>query len=412
MHKVVPLIAEEIAGNAGWQVVEMRREKTRIHFSCRYLDHVQFDFWIMPDDGHEACLAATGTFRLGYRSDRFEALENNLLKKVYRCLVRAEEADGPLDFELPEDVRRGDETEGPALIYADDQFEIRVTLDCNERCIFCNSDLIAQNMADGRDAAMELLDRVSHTAARKLVVTGGEPLLVPWLPELITHARNVGFGYIVVQSNGVGLARPQELERLRQAAPDEVLISIHGSNEEIVGSITGRPDLFARKMAGYRASLDSPWKTSVSFVLCKQNLRDMPATMELLAAQPSKPFIVSASYVSPAGRARLNWQEVVPRMSEAAPYLLEGLRRARNLGMRVEMPEYCGIPTCVEPLLREFAEPCLPDRLLGVPEDKALVARCHSCPWRARCSGIFRAYLELFGDSEFALEDGSAQRDL
>ena len=71
------------------------------------------------------------------------------------------------------------------------------------------------------------------------------------------------------------------------------------------------------------------------------------------------------------------------------------------MGLNVVHSEYCGIPTCVAPGLREFAEPHTDDRPMHVPQDKAKLSRCNKCEWDSRCSGIFKRYLELYGDKEF-----------
>jgi MoaA/NifB/PqqE/SkfB family radical SAM enzyme len=290
--------------------------------------------------------------------------------------------------------------EKPGLIYGSDQFEVRVTLACNVQCLFCNSWGQAENLVRDREEAFELAAKARALGARKLVVTGGEPLLVPWAPELLAWGRTAGFSMIVLQTNGILLAEEAVMARLEQAPPDEVLISLHGSNPEVAGLVTGHPHLFFKQVAGLRAALARLPRVMVNFVLCRQNLGDVEPMIDFLAGLSPRPALCAFSCVAPFGLAWANNSETIPTFEEAAPALLAALRRARNAGLAVVHSEYCGIPTCVAPGLREFAEPWDLSRPLHVPPDKTLLAHCGECAWRPRCTGVFRRYLELYGAPE------------
>jgi len=285
---------------------------------------------------------------------------------------------------------------GPALIFGTDQLEIRVTLACNEHCVFCNSWHGADNLATDLPAAVVLLAQARARGTRKLVISGGEPLLVPWLPDLAREARTLGFAYICLQTNAILAVGAWDL--LEATAPDEILVSAHGSTEKVLAAVTRRPELAAAHMDGLLRLLASDFRVVVNFVVCRQNLADLPRFVRFLAKQPKRPFLLSLSFVAPTGLAWDNRVETIPRYSEAAPAVLSALRLARSLGLHGVLPEYCGIPTCVLPELREFADSADASRPVHVPPDKTLVARCEPCPWKPRCSGIFRRYVEMFGD--------------
>lgn len=397
----VRTVVEQAASAAGWTVEAVTAEGSRLLFTCRRGESPPFVLWLKPDrGGDEPCLAANGVLRMGYRGQSLSEQENLLLKRVLAALEAVQSEGAPLDFAGPEE---GDEPEKPlSLMYSGWQFELRVTLACNEQCIFCNSHNVAENLARNRSQALTMVRQARDAGAVKLVITGGEPLLVPWLPDLARRAREVGYEYLVVQTNGVLLAGDSGFRLLEETAPDEVLVSIHGSNRETVAAITGRGDLFDSKVEGYRRALNGNWHTSVSYVLCRQNMHDAESFVRFLAGFHKRPFLVSYSCVAPSGRAAAEGKATVPRMRDAAPVMLAALRLGAKLGLNVVLTEYCGIPTCVEPRLRDFLEPFDPDRSPGVPPDKTMVDRCASCDWKYRCSGIFRNYLKLYPDHEFA----------
>jgi MoaA/NifB/PqqE/SkfB family radical SAM enzyme len=296
-------------------------------------------------------------------------------------------------------------TEGPVLLYGSDQLEIRVTLACNERCVFCNSPGDVANAAMALESALELARDARAQGAAKLVLTGGEPLLVPWLPELVAEARALGYTRVCLQTNGVLLGEvllgdEERAAGLRGMALDEILVSVHGADRETVGRITGRPDMYEALLRGLHAALAMRCRAMLNFVVCRQNLEGMGAFVRFVAGLPRVPDLTAFSFVAPNGRAWDNRVEVIPRMSDAAPRLLAALRLASSLALPVVHSEYCGIPTCLEPGLREFAEPCTDDRPMHVPPDKTKLPGCDRCAWSLRCSGVFRRYLELHGSGE------------
>ena len=358
-------------------------EGDRLVFVCSGPSGASLLFWLMPFRENEPCFRAGRSFVLGYRDELSpDALQ--FLERLGEELSLAEAGGEELEFETLE--RRRD---GPSLIYGSDQVELRVTLNCQERCVFCNSWGMAENLAETRAEAGRLLEEARKAGARKLVVSGGEPLLVRWVPELLADAREAGIEYITLQTNGVLLDDPRAQAALARAEPDDILVSLHGCTEEVVGDITGKPELFERKLAGLEATLKAGRTVDLNFVVCRRNLDHLDEFVRFAAALDPEPHLVAFSFVAPSGLAWDNRDEVIPSVAAAAPRLLAGLQLARKLKLRVVHSEHCGIPTCVEPLLRQFAEPVTDERPMHVPPDKVKLDRCRPCTWDRRCSGIF-----------------------
>jgi MoaA/NifB/PqqE/SkfB family radical SAM enzyme len=91
---------------------------------------------------------------------------------------------------------------------------------CNERCVHCYAD-----SAPEVDAALDrqTCERVIREAARAgfqyLQLTGGDPLLCAFLPDLARVGREAGFGGIEVYTNGLALS-DSKLESLAEHGVD------------------------------------------------------------------------------------------------------------------------------------------------------------------------------------------------
>lgn len=132
-----------------------------------------------------------------------------------------------------------------------DYLRVSVTDHCNFRCVYCMPEdgmpwIPKENLLT--QAEMVRLIRIaSEIGMRKIRLTGGEPLLVTWLPDLIGEIRAIpAIREISVTTNGY-LMQPLAA-KLKAAGLDRANISLD----------TLRPDRF--RQAARRGSFDSVWK--------------------------------------------------------------------------------------------------------------------------------------------------------
>jgi hypothetical protein len=235
------------------------------------------------------------------------------------------------------------------------------------------------------------------------VVSGGEPTVLPWLPEYLAAAGGLGFQRIVLQTNGSRLASGALLESLKRVPALELLVSLPASNQSLLERLAGPHASLQAIVDGIRRAVDSGIAVEVNHVVCKPGLQDVGNIAPFLRrefAQGVQRLIYS--FIAPTGRAAGAGADLVPRYSDAASPVVAALRAARDLGFLARMPEYCGIPACINPGLHEFAEPQRHSESLEVPAGKFKFAHCPTCRLNARCSGVFGRYIDLFGRAEFS----------
>ena len=162
---------------------------------------------------------------------------------------------------------------------------IRVTENCNSRCITCNA-----WKKDSRDelTTEEVKDAFRQlwgVGVKNLIFVGGEPLLRSDIGDLIKEASRIGFENIIVVTNGL-LLEKKSVE-LVNSGVTHVTVSIDGfgsSNDEIRG-IPGSYEISIRgikavqdamKEAGRRVEI-----TILTTILLKNNFRDVPKLIEV-----------------------------------------------------------------------------------------------------------------------------------
>lgn len=104
-----------------------------------------------------------------------------------------------------------------------------VTTRCNLSCGICYADLYSEpdNTLDGY---CDLLDRLAKFGLRKVAFTGGDPLIIRSLPQIVAHAKRLGLR-TAVTTNGK-LLTAELIEALSESL-DELTLPFEGASEEV-----------------------------------------------------------------------------------------------------------------------------------------------------------------------------------
>lgn len=108
---------------------------------------------------------------------------------------------------------------------------VEPTNGCNLRCVFCeNSSSGRKPVFLGLAEATKILTDAYDAGAREVgFYLTGEPLLNPQLPGMVAAAKNLGYAYIYLTSNGV-LATPERIAELVAKGLDSVKFSINAGD--------------------------------------------------------------------------------------------------------------------------------------------------------------------------------------
>ncbi|HIE29659.1 TPA: radical SAM protein, partial [Candidatus Poribacteria bacterium] len=122
--------------------------------------------------------------------------------------------------------------------------------------------------------------------------TGGEPMILPRLVEIVEYAADIGIPICII-TNGQN-ASFDKLESLADAGVKELLLSIQGTRE-IHDKLVGKEGAFDQilKLIENLDKLQIPWR--VNTVLTKWNAETLPALTEQLCKFPNPPE--NANYI-------------------------------------------------------------------------------------------------------------------
>lgn len=117
---------------------------------------------------------------------------------------------------------------------------LEITGKCNLSCPFCFAD-----GGKGKDMPFEYakacIDDIYAKGRRYLHFGGGEPTVHPDIAELISHAKNTGFEYIQLNTNGLRLAEDPAFAKIcKSAGADCAFLQFDGTNDGIWQKTRGR----------------------------------------------------------------------------------------------------------------------------------------------------------------------------
>jgi MoaA/NifB/PqqE/SkfB family radical SAM enzyme len=136
--------------------------------------------------------------------------------------------------------------------------KIELTALCNFSCTFCARAKRLREVGQiDRGFFEEILVDLLQAGVEELgLFYLGESFLVPWLPEAIAYAKNLGFPYVFLTTNG-SLSTPEKVEACMEAGLDSLKFSLNYSDPEHFASITRKPEA---KYSEIVSNLKNAWR--------------------------------------------------------------------------------------------------------------------------------------------------------
>lgn len=297
------------------------------------------------------------------------------------------------------------------ILYQPHTISIHMTDICNSRCKFC-SEASHEHTHDliRKEDILKFLKHQDTNIWTALNIHGGEPTLSPSLIEVIQSAYEFGYRSVILQTNAHRIGAEQEFARKLDAAGISLYnIGFHGSNREIMDSLTGTGS-FERSIKGIRtiAGLKKPIRITV--VVCNQNYKDLPSIVSLAASEGISHINISA--MQTGGSAVKSLDFLLVSYTEAKPYIAEAVAAADSLKLKVTLE---GFPLCALWGIERYQVDWTAQRLKllyrkMVIDDynkfltetiRAYGAPCEECTKRETCTGVYKEYASKYGWDEF-----------
>jgi len=160
---------------------------------------------------------------------------------------------------------------------------IKPTLACNGGCEYC--DLRRELFSSKKNYSLplekweEILSESKKLGAKKVSISGGEPLLYPQLPQLVKFAKKKGF-FVNINSNG-SLFTSQKATQLSEAKLDSVTISLPSKNKKTLDKIKKISGLYKKIMDSINHLKKNKIKVYLQTIISKDNYFELDQILKL-----------------------------------------------------------------------------------------------------------------------------------
>ena len=212
--------------------------------------------------------------------------------------------------------------------------DLRISLidECNFRCTYCMpAELFGHSYAFLPKEELLSFEEILRTATlfarlgvRKIKLTGGEPLLRPWIPELVARLREIpGIEDLGLITNG---HRLQALaRRLRSAGLNRITVSLDALDGDLFSRITGGRGRVATVIKGIEAAANAGFDPVKINVVVQRGVNE-EQILPILQRFRHAPYIVRFIEFMDAGN-RNGWRmdsvvpasEIVERITDRFP---------------------------------------------------------------------------------------------
>lgn len=207
---------------------------------------------------------------------------------------------------------------------------VRLTYDCNDRCIFClDSHTHDGTNRDREEVRAQILDG-KRKGAQRLILSGGEPTIHPDFVKFVKLGNLAGYRKVQTVTNGRMFAYPDFLKRSLDAGLSEITFSIHGPNARVHDALVGTKGAFEQEVTGLKNALaDGRPIINIDVCVNKGNVKVLPDILKTFVAMGVREY--DLLHVIPFGRAYTEGKETLfYDLEEMRPFLLKAFEYSKR----------------------------------------------------------------------------------
>ncbi|MBT3407170.1 radical SAM protein, partial [Candidatus Woesearchaeota archaeon] len=285
--------------------------------------------------------------------------------------------------------------------------DIKTGYVCNNNCLFC---VQAHNKKYGNRSTTEIikyLKGAKNNNCAGVVFTGGEVTIRNDLLELIKYAKKLKFKRIQLQTNARILSSKKLCEKLIAAGVNEFSPALHGHTAKLHDSLTRVKGSFNQTVKAIKNLRELNQYILTNSVVVKPNYKYLPELANLFVKLKVNQF--QFAFMHAIGNARDNFDEMMPKISLAAPYIKKGLQIGidNNINAMAEAMPFCTMKR-YEKYCSEFYIPKTEVRSINgcdlkhektrKENNKLKFPKCKVCKYDNICEGPWKEYPEKKGN--------------
>lgn len=290
---------------------------------------------------------------------------------------------------------------------------------CNNNCAMCTTKPKAKNYSDRKtEEIIKDLIKGREKQYKKVEFTGGEPTIRPDILDLIIKAKHLNYEQIALSTNARMFSYDSFCRKIIKAGLNRVTSTLSAHNSRLGQAVSRTPDSFEQTVQGIKNILKYHYVgVSVNTVLMRVNYKYLYQIGDFIHDLGVQLWHVLDLIPDGYGKDFYNI------FSVKATDLSESFDKLKDLIKKFDRITFFDFPLCIfSPFLRENKKICLittkrrtiigeqigytAERFkkskAGFYKDihKRRIKICQRCKFVKDCGGIWRNYLDLYGEQE------------
>lgn len=221
------------------------------------------------------------------------------------------------------------------------ELTIEITQQCPNECLHCSSKSSWGSMnAIEPDQIIAFAKEAKSLGLCEIALSGGEPVAHPYFSRIVSDLQSIGL-YVVLYTTGIrqiDSKRDSIVWDSESVSPNKVIYSIFSHKPYIHNEITQMIDSHQLTLASLRSTIKSNIPCEVHIVPMATNIVEIETTINwLLDLGVMK---ISLLRLVRQGRARDNWNKILPAADDWALFCHWALKAHSRWGARVRL----GVP--------------------------------------------------------------------
>lgn len=269
---------------------------------------------------------------------------------------------------------------------------------CNNNCIFCSE----------ADEYLEGLRKKSLPEVKKEIIRvrnshnfisfmGREPTLRKDIFEILRFANKLEFRQVGITTNGRMLSYDDFTRKILATGVNQIGISLSGAKAETHDKQTQVSGSFTQTIKGIKNAVNlknQDTSVLINLPLHKGNYLELEEMIGLVQGIGVKE--INILFIAPLSRRSRN-KNIVMNMSELGHYVFNTVEHyLKSPDLKILLVEF--LPCSLPQEAREYFFPCLEEN----PE-KVRISLCEDCPYKDKCQGVLKSYIDLYGTDEFSI---------
>ncbi len=208
-----------------------------------------------------------------------------------------------------------------------------ITSLCNNNCLFCFS---KENLKIKNLSLKEIEEKLEEgllEGCKGVIISGGEATIHPKFIQIIGIAKEKGYKYVEVITNGRMLSYPLFIKKIKKKGIDAITFSIHGHDAKTHDSLTRVKGSYNQAIKAISLATKLKIQIKINIVVNKKNIKHLSKMADIFSEIGVT--TIGLLQLVPFGEAWANRKELFYNLNEYEKYIKKFIKKTKEKNITI-----------------------------------------------------------------------------